>query len=143
MNKVKAMLRKWMSDRKRSIRLRANMFAMALASLLTLSAFADSGAGGSSSGFSAVWGSFDDLGTLMSKVWSMMTANPLLTIMLAVLLLAVGGGAWLEFYSIDDGFGEIFWSVLMGIVALVTIASGAGYFIRNKKLYLESLSSNV
>lgn len=70
---------------------KARLFAltMALASLMSMSAFAADGET-TTSGFSAVWGSFDDLGTLMTKVWSMMTANPLLCIMLAVLLLSVG-----------------------------------------------------
>jgi hypothetical protein len=64
---------------------------MTVMSVLCVGAFADDGTGGTTSGgFSAVWGSFDDLSTLMTKVWSMMTSNPLLTIMLAVLLLAVG-----------------------------------------------------
>ena len=70
-------------------RMRVTAMVMALASMLSLSCFAADG-DPASSGFSAVWSSFDDLGTLMSKVWSMMTANPLLTIMLAVMLLGVG-----------------------------------------------------
>lgn len=69
--------------------LRSTMMVMTLCSVLSLSAFAADG-DTTTSGFSAVWGSFDDLGTLMTKVWSMMTANPLLCIMLAVLLLSVG-----------------------------------------------------
>ena len=83
----KGVLSKWLNK----ARLRACVMALALASMLSISAFATDGTGNTStSGFSAVWGSFDDLGTLMTKVWSMMTSNPLLTIMLAVLLLAIG-----------------------------------------------------
>lgn len=70
-------------------KLRMTMMVMALCSVLSLSAFAADG-DTTTSGFSAVWGSFDDLGMLMTKVWSMMTANPLLCVMLAVLLLSVG-----------------------------------------------------
>ena len=73
------------------LKLRSAMMVMSLVSLLSISAFAaDEGGGELSSGFSAVWSSFDDLGTLMTKVWSMMTANPLLCIFLAVLLLGIG-----------------------------------------------------
>lgn len=54
-------------------------------------------------------------------------------------MLAIGGLAWLGVYSVAEGPGRVIWWTVMGIVALITVASGLGYFIRNKKLYLESL----
>lgn len=54
-------------------------------------------------------------------------------------MLAVGGGAWLGFYSITQGPGRVIWWTIMGAVTIITMFSGLGYFIRNKKLYLESL----
>ena len=87
---------------------KARLFAltMALASLMSMSAFAADGET-TTSGFSAVWGSFDDLGTLMTKVWSIsdatttvpsvmslvwsvMTANPLMSFFIIAAIVSVG-----------------------------------------------------
>ena len=54
-------------------------------------------------------------------------------------MLAVGGLSWLEICPISEGPGRIFWWTIMGIVTVITMVSGLGYFIRNRKLYLESL----
>ena len=32
-----------------------------------------------------------------------------------------------------------FWWIFMGIVMIITISSGLGYFIKYKKLYMESI----
>lgn len=47
-----------------------------------------------STGFAAITGSFDTLTELMGDVWGMMTSNELLTLFLAVSLLAVGVGVF-------------------------------------------------
>lgn len=52
-------------------------------------AFATEG-GGSDSGMTAILGSMATLTSLMSSVWQVMTANPLLTVFLAASLLTVG-----------------------------------------------------
>lgn len=71
------------------LKLRSVLMVMSLVSLLSISAFASDSSGGEG-GFTAVWSSFDELSTLMTKVWTMMTSNPLLCIFLAVLLLGIG-----------------------------------------------------
>lgn len=71
-------------------RVRVLALCMALASLMSLSAFAADGETAASGGFDAVIGSIDTLGTLMGKVWTLMTSNALLTLFLAVALLGVG-----------------------------------------------------
>ena len=63
---------------------------MALSALMSISAFASDGTETTTSGFDAVIGSMDTLGTLMQKVWTLMTSNALLTLFLAVALLGVG-----------------------------------------------------
>lgn len=65
------------------------LMVCALCSFMSIGAFAADGdtTGG---GFDSVLSSFDTLGTLMSRVWGLMTANPLLTLFLAVSLLGVG-----------------------------------------------------
>ena len=60
---------------------------MALSALMSISAFA---ADETATGMDAVVSSVDTLGTLMTKVWTLMTSNPLLTLFLAVALLSVG-----------------------------------------------------
>lgn len=74
------------------VKARGALMMMALATLMSVAAFADDGTGGSSAsgGFDAVLASFDTLGQLMSRVWSLMTSNPYLTLFLAVALLGVG-----------------------------------------------------
>ena len=54
-------------------------------------------------------------------------------------MLAIGGLSWLGLYSMSEGPGRVIWWTIMSGVALITVASGLGYFIRNKKLYLESI----
>ncbi len=71
-------------------KLRASALAMALASLLSVGAFASDGTTTSGGGFDSVLGSFDTLASLMSRVWNLMTANPYLTLFLAVALLGMG-----------------------------------------------------
>lgn len=80
--KVKALLNKG--------RARVLALSMALASLMSLSAFAADGETAAATGMDAVLGSFDTLGSLMSKVWTLMTSNPLLTLVLAVAVLGIG-----------------------------------------------------
>ena len=62
---------------------------MALSALMSVSAFASDGEP-AATGMDAVIGSMDTLGTLMTKVWTLMTSNALLTLFLAVALLGVG-----------------------------------------------------
>ena len=71
---------------------RTAVMVAALCSFMSIGAFADDGTGGASAsgGFDAVLASFDTLGQLMSKVWGLMTANPYLTLFLAVALLGIG-----------------------------------------------------
>lgn len=71
---------------------RTAVMVAALCSFMSIGAFADDGTGGStaSGGFDAVLASFDTLRQLMSRVWSLMTSNPYLTLFLAVSLLGVG-----------------------------------------------------
>lgn len=45
-------------------------------------------------GMEAVLASMDTLSALMSKVWVLMTSNPLLTLFVAVSLLSVGVGVF-------------------------------------------------
>lgn len=60
---------------------------------------------------------------------------------LQMFMLAIGGCSWIHLFgfSIADGTPRILWLCLMSLVAIVTIASGLGYFIKYKKLYLESI----
>ena len=80
--KVKALLSK--------SRARMLTAMMCLASLLSVSAFAADGETTATTGMDAVLDSFDTLGSLMSKVWTLMTSNPLLTLVLAVAVLGIG-----------------------------------------------------
>ena len=52
-------------------------------------AYATEGGGGDS-GMTAILGSMSTLTSLMSSVWQVMTANPMLTVFLAASLLTVG-----------------------------------------------------
>lgn len=72
-------------------RMKARVFVMAMAimTVLSISAFATDGET-PATGFEAVVSSMDTLGTLMGKVWTLMTGNALLTLFLAVSLLSVG-----------------------------------------------------
>ena len=60
---------------------------------------------------------------------------------LQMFMLAVGGCAWIHLFgfSIAGGAPRILWLCLMSVVAFVTVASGLGYFIKYKKLYLGSI----
>lgn len=53
---------------------------------MSTTAYADEPAGP----FDSVVSSMDTLGTLMTKVWTLMTSNPLLVLFLAVSLLSIG-----------------------------------------------------
>lgn len=55
--------------------------------------------------------------------------------------LAFGGASWVGLIPDirPDGPLHYAWLVILGIVALLTILSGAGYFIKHKKLYLASI----
>lgn len=60
---------------------------------------------------------------------------------LQMAFLAIGGLSWINFlgFSVNKHPFEIFWWIFMGIVMLITISSGLGYFIKYKKLYMESI----
>lgn len=73
--------------------MKAKVVAMALAVSSILSVCA-SAADETATGFESVVSSMDVLGTLMTKVWTLMTSNPLLTLFLAVALLGVGVGVF-------------------------------------------------
>ena len=62
---------------------------MAFSALMSVACFASDGEP-AATGMDAVIGSMDTLGTLMTKVWTLMTSNALLTLFLAVALLGVG-----------------------------------------------------
>lgn len=60
---------------------------------------------------------------------------------MAVLLIC--GASWTGIFHFPDlriaGFFHTVWMVLLSFVGLVTVASGLWYFIKHKKLYLESM----
>lgn len=65
--------------------------AVLAAVMMTVSAFAtDGGSGTSDAGMTAVIGALDTVVTLFGKVWTLMTGNPYLAVLLAVSLLSVG-----------------------------------------------------
>lgn len=70
----------------KSAKFRLTALVMACMSCMSMAAFAE----GESGSFDAVLSSMDTFGSLMTKVWNLMTANALLTLFLAVSLLAVG-----------------------------------------------------
>lgn len=72
-----------------SAKRRLAVMICAVMSLLSVSAFAADG-DTQSTGFESVIAAMDTLGLLMTKVWTMMTSNPLLTLYLAVGLLSIG-----------------------------------------------------
>lgn len=72
-----------------SAKRRLAVMICAVMSVLSISAFATDGEP-EATGFESVLAAMDTLGTLMTKVWTMMTSNPLLTLYLAVGLLSVG-----------------------------------------------------
>lgn len=73
----------------RRLKARGFVMAMAIMTVLSISVFADNEEP-ATTGFEAVVSSMDTLGTLMGKVWTLMTSNALLTLFLAVSLLSVG-----------------------------------------------------
>ena len=60
---------------------------------------------------------------------------------LQMLFLVMGGLSWINFFgfSVEAPGVRIIWWIFMGIVALITVSSGLGYFIKYRKLYMESL----
>lgn len=75
--------------KKKGFKARFLMLVSALAAMMMVGASAAEG-DAASGDFTAVMSSMDTLSTLMTKVWSMMTSNPLLVLFLAVMLLGVG-----------------------------------------------------
>ncbi len=58
---------------------------------------------------------------------------------LQMVMLGIGGLAWVEFLPMDNKVILVSWWILLTVVAVITVASGLGYFIKYKKLYLESI----
>ena len=60
---------------------------------------------------------------------------------MTVAALAFCGASWVGLLPDlrADGSLHYVWLIVLGIVAALTLLSGAGYFIKHKKLYLESI----
>lgn len=60
---------------------------------------------------------------------------------MVVLLLC--GASWTRLFGCPDlrkpGAFHVVWLCLLGLVVLITLASGASYFVKHKKLYLEAV----
>lgn len=69
---------------------RAFLLTLPVALGLMAPAFATSGEGGSSTGLSAVMSSMDNVVTLCTKVWNLLTGNEYLTLFLALSLVFAG-----------------------------------------------------
>lgn len=54
----------------------------------------EAGSGVGTDGMTAVMGAMDTIVELMGKVWTLMTSNPFLTVMVATALIPVGVGAF-------------------------------------------------
>ncbi|MBR2428123.1 MAG: CDP-diacylglycerol--glycerol-3-phosphate 3-phosphatidyltransferase [Lentisphaeria bacterium] len=60
---------------------------------------------------------------------------------LQMIFLAIGGLSWIHFLDFDvhkQPFAWMWW-IFMGVVMVITISSGLGYFIKYRKLYMESI----
>ena len=55
-----------------------------------------------------------------------------------MMVVLIGGAGWIRLFDIFDTTIWAFWYGLLLLMTLVTIASGFGYFIRHRNLYLES-----
>lgn len=55
--------------------------------------------------------------------------------------LAVGGAGWIQLGGFDlfSGWGHALWYVMLYLVAIITVGSGLGYFIRYRSTYLDSI----
>lgn len=60
---------------------------------------------------------------------------------LQMLMMGVGGLAWIGLFDISAGtlFGISIWTICLYFISVITIWSGLGYFVRYKKLYIDSL----
>lgn len=60
---------------------------------------------------------------------------------LQMIFLAIGGLSWINFlsFSVNKQPFAWMWWIFMGIVMIITISSGMGYFIKYRKLYMESI----
>ncbi len=61
---------------------------------------------------------------------------------LQMAMMGVGGLAWIGLFDIyaPTIFGISIWTICLYIISIITIWSGLGYFVRYKKLYINSLS---
>ena len=61
---------------------------------------------------------------------------------LQMLMMGVGGLAWIGLFDINAGtlFGISIWTICLYFISAITIWSGLGYFLKYKKLYINSLS---
>lgn len=59
---------------------------------------------------------------------------------LQMMTLLISGLYWvgITWIDIQAGFGKVIWFILLGLVTLLTVGSGLGYFIKYRKLYLDS-----
>lgn len=57
-----------------------------------------------------------------------------------MMVILIGGMGWINFLGFDlfNKTVWVFWYVLLLLMTLITIASGVGYFVRHRSLYLES-----
>lgn len=62
---------------------------------------------------------------------------------LQMITLLLGGLSWVHsgLFDIESGAWKAVWFVLLGIVTLVTVSSGLGYFIRYRKLFLDDMAA--